>query len=86
MDKHLQKTQYGFRRNRGTADAIQLVRRIAEYGEKTTNPLIMVLLDWEKAFDKVDREGLILAMDRLGVDDKLIRIVKIGRASCRERV
>ena len=76
LDKHLQKTQYGFRRKRGTADAIHLVRRIAEYGDKTQNPLIMVLLDWEKAFDKVDREGLMLAMDRLGVDDKLIRIVR----------
>ncbi len=45
LDKHLQKTQYGFRRNRGTADAVFLVRRVAEYGEKTTNKLIMVLLD-----------------------------------------
>ena len=38
LDKHLQKTQYGFRRKRGTADAIHLVRRIAEYGEKNTKP------------------------------------------------
>ncbi len=37
----------------------------------------MVLLDWEKAFDKVDREGMFLAMDRMGVDDKLIRLVKL---------
>ena len=36
----------------------------------------MVLLDWEKTFDKVDREGLMLAMDRLGVDGKLIRLVR----------
>ena len=47
-----QKTQYGFRRRRGTSDAIQLVRRIAEYGEKTTNPLIMVLLDWQNILIK----------------------------------
>ena len=75
LDKHLQKTQFGFRRNRGTADAVYLVRRVAEYGEKTTkvndpNPLIMVLLDWEKAFDKVDREGMFLSMERMGVDEK----------------
>ncbi len=76
LDKHLQKTLYGFKRKRGTADAIHLVRRIAEYGEKTTHPLIMVLLDWEKAFDKVHREGLMLAMDRSGVDGKLIRLVR----------
>ncbi len=37
----------------------------------------MVLLDWEKAFDKVDREGMFLAMERMGVDDKLIRMVKL---------
>ncbi len=37
----------------------------------------MVLLDWEKAFDKVDREGMFLAMDRMGVDDKLVRMVKL---------
>ncbi len=54
-----------------------LVRRVAEFGEKTTNALIMVLLDWEKAFDKVDREGMFLAMDRMGVDDKLVRMVKL---------
>lgn len=51
----LQEAQFGFRRNRGTIDAIHLVRRVAEYGEKTNNKLIMILLDWEKAFDKVDR-------------------------------
>ena len=34
LDKHLQKTQFGFRRNKGTADAVYLVRRIAEFGEK----------------------------------------------------
>ncbi len=38
LDKHIQKTQYGFRRKRGTADAIQLVRRIAEYGGKNNKP------------------------------------------------
>lgn len=51
LDKHLQQTQYGFRANRSTADALYLIRRIMEYGEKTTNPLMLVLLDWEKAFD-----------------------------------
>ncbi len=36
----------------------------------------MVLLDWEKAFDKVDRESLYLALERLGVDDKLVSVIK----------
>lgn len=45
--------------------------------EKTTNTLHLLLLDWEKAFDKVDREGLFQALDRLGVDNKLINLVKM---------
>ena len=68
LDKHLQKTQYGFRANRSTADALYLIRRIMEYGEKTTNPLMLVLLDWEKAFDKVDRTGMMEALTKMGVN------------------
>ena len=48
IDPYLQKTQYGFRKSKGTADAIHCVRRIAEYGEITGNTLYLVLLDWEK--------------------------------------
>ncbi len=36
----------------------------------------MVLVDWEKAFDKVDRETLFIALERMGVDEKIIIIVR----------
>ena len=36
----------------------------------------MVLLDWEKAFDKVDRKGLMIALHRMGVEAKIIRVVE----------
>ena len=76
LDQWLQKTQYGFRQGKGTSNAIHLIRRIAEYGEKTNNDLIMLLLDWEKAFDKVDREGLHIALERMGVPTKLRKLVR----------
>ena len=34
----------------------------------------MVLLDWEKAFDRIDQKALFEAMERMGIDDKLIRL------------
>ena len=34
LDKHLQSTQYGFRRKRGTAQALHYVRRIMEKRNK----------------------------------------------------
>ena len=82
LDRHLQKTQYGFRANRSTSDALYNIRRIMEYGEKTTNPLMLVLLDWEKAFDKVDRAGMMEALTRMGVHDKIVRIIKTLYRKC----
>ena len=38
--------------------------------EKTGNKEIMVLLDWEKAFDKVTHEALFSALERIGLDEK----------------
>ena len=76
LDRHLQKTQFGFRKKKSTADAIHLIRRIIEYGESTTNQLHLVLLDWEKAFDKVVRSEMFNAMTRMGVHTKLITLVK----------
>ena len=37
LDKHPQTTQYGFREDKSTADAIHLIRRLIEYGESSKN-------------------------------------------------
>ena len=36
----------------------------------------MVLLDWEKAFDKVTRPGLWSAMERMNIPTKLLNVVQ----------
>ena len=46
----------------------------------------MVFLDWEKAFDKVDQEKLIEAMERLRVPPKLIAILQTFYLNPRFRV
>ena len=47
-----------------------------EEGESTTNHIIIVLLDWEKAFDKLTREGLFTALERANLPDKMIKVIK----------
>ena len=64
------------RKNRSTADAIHLVRRITEYGESTNNGLHLVLLDWEKAFDKIDQSRMFRALERLNVPEQVIKVIK----------
>ena len=61
-----------------------IVRRLIELGERKKSDnrklrehnIKMVLLDWEKAFDKVNQTALFEAMERMGIDGKLIRLTK----------
>ena len=76
LDKHLQRTQYGFRQQKGTTQATHYVRRIVEKGEMTRTKTLMVLLDWEKAFDKVKHEKLFEALARMNIPTKIINMVK----------
>jgi hypothetical protein len=66
IDRYLQRTQYGFRKSRSTVIPLACVRRIIERAEATKSQLHVVFLDWEKAFDKIDHEQLMWALDKLG--------------------
>ena len=77
LDKHLQRTQYGFRRHRGTAQALHDARRIMENkGEKTQTKTLLVLLDGEKAFDEVRHDKLFEALERMNVPDQYMAAIK----------
>ena len=62
--------------DRSTGDAIHMVRRAVEHGEQTKTQTHMVLLDWEKAFDKINREAFYKAMDKMNIPTKYIAIIK----------
>ena len=70
------KTQYGFRKARSTQRAIHIIRRCLEAGESTTNKLLLVLLDWEKAFDKLTRNGLFNALKRANIPNNMIKVIE----------
>lgn len=48
FDSPIQETQYGFRKKRGTADAIHYIRRLIETGESLQGQTLLVLFDWGK--------------------------------------
>jgi len=66
IDSDLQKTQYGFRKNRSTSVPVACVKRVLERAEATHNPLFLVFLDWEKAFDRIKQDKLMEALSRMG--------------------
>ena len=76
IDKQLAKNQYGFREERSTAHAIHILRRVIDLGERHNEKIHIILLDWEKAFDKVTHEGLHNALERMNIAPKLRNLIK----------
>ena len=54
-EKHISEFQFGFRRNRSTADGIFMMKNIIE---KTKDPLIAVYVDLTAAYDHIPRDFL----------------------------
>ena len=73
---YIQDTQFGFRKNKSTAQALFISRRIQDWAESSGDKLFLVLLDWEKAFDKIDQEKMVEAIDRLNVPEKITKILR----------
>ena len=59
-------TQYDFRPQRSTSNALYIIRRIQYFAEIKGTKLSMAMLDWEKAFDKIQHDLLFLALKRMG--------------------
>ena len=67
IDDHINNTQYGFRKKRSTAHAFDLARRIQDLAEQSGENIVMVLLDWGKAFDKSDQGRMFEALRRFNI-------------------
>ena len=58
VDPKLRDQQAGFRRNRSCADQIATLRIIVEQSTEWNSSLYINFIDYEKAFDSMDRETL----------------------------
>ena len=75
IDSKLRKEQTGFRRGRSTIEQIFILRNIVEQTIEWKSSLYVCFVDYEKAFDSVDRETLCKIMESYGIPPKLVRIV-----------
>ena len=76
LDEWICSTQYGFRKVRSTAQAIFLARCLQDIAEKSNAKCILVLLDWEKAFNRVSQDKLMEILFRLKVPQKLCNLIQ----------
>lgn len=75
-DHKVSATQYGFRPNKSTAHAAYIIRRIQDWSEQKSSELHLALLDWEKAFDKVQHNKLFQSLERLGFTNKYVNTIR----------
>ena len=69
-------SQFGFRPNRNTSQALHCARRALELACSSRNgALHLVALDWRKAFDSINPDRLLLALRRFGLPQNFLDIV-----------
>ena len=76
VDKILRENQAGFRPSRSTAHQIATLRIIVEQSLEWRSPLYVNFIDYEKAFDSLDRNVLRDLMANYGIPIKIISLVK----------
>ena len=85
VDPELRDEQAGFRQNRSCTDQIATLRIIVEQSIEWNSPLYINFIDYEKAFDSVDRESLWKLLRHYGIPEKMVNLIRNSYSgmSCR---
>ena len=75
LDPYLRPEQNGFRPNRGTVTQILALRRVIEEARTRQANLIVVFIDFKKAFDSVARGALSLVLRAYNVPQQLVSAI-----------
>ena len=71
----LPEEQCGFRPDRSSTGMMCVVRRLHEIGRKAGVSLFMCFIDFQQAYDTVDRTFLWQVLTRIGVPPQLIAVI-----------
>lgn len=85
LDDTLRDEQAGFRANRGCVDQSNTLRLIVEQSNEFQAPLYITFVDFEKAFDSINREQIWGVLRKRGIPQKIIGLLRelYRDATCR---
>ena len=72
----LSEVQYGFRKNRSTVDCLYIIQGLVDIMFSKGLKLYVCFIDYEKAYDRIDRACMFHKLLKLGVSSKCINIFK----------
>ena len=76
VDAKLSDHQAGFRKDRSCTDQIATLRIIVEQSMEWDSSLYINFVDYEKAFDSLDRDTLWKLLQHYGIPNKLISLIR----------
>ncbi|CAH8633484.1 unnamed protein product [Schistosoma curassoni] len=76
VDAQLRDQQAGFRKDRSCTDQIATLRIIVEQSVEWNSSLYINFIDYEKAFDSVDRRTLWKLLRHYGIPEKIVNIIR----------
>ena len=76
LDRKLRCEQAGFRKDKSCTDHIAALRIIIEQSTEWQIPLYTNFIDFEKAFDSVDRNVIWQLIGHYGVPPKFIKLIQ----------
>ena len=76
VDSIMREEQAGFRENRSCTDQIAALRMIIEQSQEWNSELVVIFIDFEKAFDSIDRAILWKIMRNYGIPEKLVTLTR----------
>lgn len=68
--------QYGFQPDKGTRNAIFVLRVLSERAIEVQSPLFICFVDYKKAFDRVKHKAILQQLESIGIDDKDLRLIQ----------
>ena len=72
----ISEEQYGFRKGKGTTNAIFNMRMISERAVEMQKVVYLCFIDYEKAFDTVRHAYMLEMLKRIGADSRDIRVIR----------
>lgn len=86
MEINIGEYQSGFRQGRSVIDQIFALREIQAESYEYNKPMMLLFIDFQKAYDSLKRKELYKTLSELGVNDKLIRLITITLTETENRV
>ena len=86
LNNKLNKTQFVFRKNRRTIDAIFILQTVIQVAKKQTKPLFTCFVGFVKAFDTINHHLLWTKLSTIGLSRKILNILQNMYAKAAARV